>query len=153
MREFLLIIESKLSKAEALREQLGVSAKLIDIYQSNIETMYMESGILSPIRVWESIILGQAMRELANRNEVIMEAIIRSDYDELKNGEPYGRICVNGIDDFSWLGEQLYSGYIFDDLMKNFVHLPKEAQEILTKVSSGAELISYILKGTQNERN
>ena len=153
MREFLLIIESKFSKAEALREQLGVSAKLIDIYQSNIETMYMESGILSPIRVWESIILGQAMRELANRNEVVMEAIIRSDYDELKNGEPYGRICVNAIDDFSWLGEQLYSGYIFDDLMKNFVHLPKEAQEILTKVSSGAELISYILKGTQNERN
>ncbi len=147
MKEFLLIIENKLSRAEALREQLGVSAKLIDIYQSNTETLYMESGILSPIRVWENIILGQAMRELANRNEVVMEAIIRSDYDELQNGEPYGRICVNAVNDFTWLGEQLYNGRIFDDLMRNFEHLPNEVQQILTKVSSGAELISHILKG------
>lgn len=147
MKEFLLIIENKLSRAEALREQLGVSAKLIDIYQSNTETLYMESGILSPIRVWNNIILGQAMRELANRNEVVMEAIIRSDYDELQNGEPYGRICVNAVNDFTWLGEQLYNGRIFDDLMRNFEHLPNEVQQILTKVSSGTELISHILKG------
>lgn len=151
MKDFAILIEAKLAKANLFRKQLGVSAKLIDIYESNLDDLYMERGILSPTRVWESIILGQAMRELANKNQVVMEAIIRADWDELDDGEPYGRICVNAIDDFDNLGENVYSGRILDDLMKNFKHLPKEVQEVLNKVSSGAGLISYILKGGKND--